>query len=601
MLSVFLCVAGVSAADIDNSTDLTAADDAVALESSDDVKLNVDEGHTGDGDVLASGNSSNKEANKSISVSAITPSKSVYIFNSSFTIKILDDNGAPVKGKNVQVKVNNIVSNLTTNKKGQVSFKVTEKGTYAVSYVFKNDGYTTVKGSKQITVVANSKSKIKGSNYVAYVGASNPYSVTLTTGGVIMPYKKVVFKIKGKTYNLRTDSKGKATLDIHLGKGTYKIAYSYKGQYNAKSASGSSKITVKKGMPTKVIRMNSLTYRHKTPAPLIFKYKDVRGNAIPFKTIVLEIGKQSYFKKTNRDGLVTFTIKKSMGSYKMTAYSYNTDVYKSSHNSFTLNVKQDNSKNINGFWLFGADMNNVNLEAVAKSGLNQIFLNEYAITLHGKTAVSEFATQAKSLGINVHIWVQAFYKGGWISPLTSDGKYNYSLFNSIINDAKEYASIKGVAGIHFDYLRFPGTAYMHANGVNAINYFTKTACDAIHKMDSSLIVSAAIMPEPSSMKYYYGQDIPEMSKHLDWIVPMAYKGNYNQNSAWIKSVTKQFVGQSKGALVLTGLQGYSSDGNVKKLSSSSLMKDASSAVSGGARGVIVFRYSLFNLINFKDI
>ena len=166
---------------------------------------------------------------------------------------------------------------------------------------------------------------------------------------------------------------------------------------------------------------------------------------------------------------------------------------------------------------------------------------------------------------------------------------------------KEYASIKGVAGIHFDYLRFPGTAYKHANGVKAINYFTKKACNELHKMRSSLIVSAAVMPEPSSMKYYYGQDIPEMSKHLDWIVPMVYKGNYGKNAAWIESVTKQFVKQSKGAIVLTGLQGYYSDGEVKKLSASSLKNDAHYAGFGGASGVIVFRYTLFNMIDFNNL
>ena len=109
------------------------------------------------------------------------------------------------------------------------------------------------------------------------------------------------------------------------------------------------------------------------------------------------------------------------------------------------------------------------------------------------------------------------------------------------------------------------------------------------------------MAEPSAMKYYYGQDIPQMTKYLDMIIPMVYKGNYNQNSAWIKSVTQQFVKQSNGAIVLTGLQGYYSDSYVKKLPASNLINDADNAAFGGASGVIVFRYSLFNMINFKNL
>lgn len=593
-------MASVSAGDIDNTTGSLTADDAAVSESTVDLKAAEGEGQSADADLKASDDDLVGGSNKTISTSARTSSPDVFIKDSKFDIQILDGNGSPVKHKDVQIKFNGKISNLTTNNRGYVFFNLTEIGTYTLSYTFKHKGYATVTGSKTITIVGNSKSKITGSKYVAYVGASNPYTVTLTTGGVSMPNKNVVFKIKGKTYTAKTNSKGKAVLNINLAKGTYTIKYSFKGIKNAKSASGSSKITVKKGMPTKVVRMNSITYKHLTPAPLIFKYKDIRGKAIPSKTIVLEMGGKTLIKKTDKDGLVSFTINRGKGTYKVHAYSYNTDVYKSSSNSFTLKVKSSGLK-YNGFWLFGADMKKVNLKDMAKNGVNQIFLNEYAITLHGKSDVSAFATQAKSLGIKVHIWMQAFYDGGWISPVTSDGKYKYSLFNSIIKDAKEYAAIKGVAGIHFDYLRFPGTAYKHANGVNAINYFTKKACTELHKMNSALIVSAAVMPEPSSMKYYYGQDIPEMSKHLDWIVPMVYKGNYGQSASWIESVTQKFVKQSNGALILTGLQGYYSDDNVNKLSASSLKNDVHYAGFGGASGVIVFRYSLFNMINFNNL
>lgn len=598
LLAIFLCMASVSAGDI-NETDLASAVDAdaesIISENNDEVILQ--ENNTAEVD----GNDSGADANKPISASAKTSSANVYVKNTNFDIQILDENKKGIANKSVQVKFNDKVSNLTTDSNGHVYYKLTGKGTYKISYAFNQDGYTTVTGSKSITIVDSSKSKIAGSNYKAYVGAKNTYRITLTTGGVNMANKKVTFKIAGKSYKKTTNSKGQATLAIALSKpGTYKITYKFAGETNAKSASGSSKITVIKGMPTKLIRMNKITYKHKVQAPLKFKYKDVRGNPISAKTIVLELGGKSYTKKTDKDGLVTFYIKKSKGTYKVHAYSYNTKVLKSSSNTFTIKVKSENLK-YNGFWLFGSDMKSVNLKDMAKKGVNQIFLNEYAVTLYGKSGVSDFALKAKALGINVHIWMMTFNDGDWISPVTSSGAYKHSLFNSIIKDAKDYASIKGVAGIHFDYIRFPGTAYKHTNGADAISYFTKTACDALHKMNPSLIVSAAVMAEPGAMKYYYGQDIPEMSKHLDMIIPMVYKGNYGQNSAWIKSVTSQFVKQSKGAIILTGLQGYYSDSNVKKLPASQLIKDADNAGYGGASGVIVFRYSLFNMINFNNL
>ena len=55
--------------------------------------------------------------------------------------------------------------------------------------------------------------------------------------------------------------------------------------------------------------------------------------------------------------------------------------------------------------------------------------------------------------------MQVFYDGGWLSPLNSDGSINTALFNERIAEAKKYAALPGVAGVHFSYLRYPGTAY----------------------------------------------------------------------------------------------------------------------------------------------
>ncbi len=585
----------VCASDVNETTNtLTELADDVNnnLEISEDDSLDVSE----DDDVLEKTTPS-----KVISTSSKISSNSVFIKNSNFKIRIFDENGTGIAKKQVQVNFKDKTKNLTTTKNGWAIFKLTAKGTYTISYSFKANGYAPISGSKKITIVGDEKSKLTGSDYVAYVGIKNPYTVTLTTGGIKMPNKKVIFKIKGKTYTRTTNSKGQATLNINLAKGTYTVKYSFKGVTNAKAASGSAKIKVVKGSPTSITWQNAVTFKHMVSTPFILKYRDGHGNPISAKTLVFKINGKTYTKKTDENGLVTFYVKQKGGVYSATVRSYNTDVYKGSNNKYTIKVQSDSSKNY-GFWLFGGDMKKVDLNLMAKYGTNNIFLNFYAVELYGAGDVAKFATQAKSLGIKVHIWMQAFYtNGNWISPVSNDGTYKYSYFNSVIKKAKEYAAIDGVAGIHFDYLRFPGTAYKHANGVNAINYFTKTVCNELHKMNSNIIVSAAIMPEPSSNKYYYGQDIPTISKYLDVIVPMVYKGNYNGGTSWIKSVTSAIVSQSNGAPVWTGLQGYVSDSNVQKLSVSTLKNDARYAGYGGATGVIMFRYSLFNFFNFYDL
>ena len=229
-------------------------------------------------------------------------------------------------------------------------------------------------------------------------------------------------------------------------------------------------------------------------------------------------------------------------------------------------------------------------------------LPKYPSRKFGKKTVENFIKKAKGYKIKVHIWMQVFYsaKTGWLNPI-KNGKINYDLINSKVKLAKSYAKLKGVGGVHFDYVRYPGNAYKYPNAIKAINYFTKKASDTVHKVGKKLVVSAAVMPEPSSMKKYYGQDISTMSKHLDVIVPMAYKGNYNAGHSWIKFVCKSFAKQSKHAKIWCGLQSYRDDSSLKKLSSRELMGDADAAALAGAYGVILFRFGLFNYINFNNV
>ena len=97
-------------------------------------------------------------------------------------------------------------------------------------------------------------------------------------------------------------------------------------------------------------------------------------------------------------------------------------------------------------------MYNVDLVGLAASGTGNIFLNFYAFTKYGESSVLSWIKQANSHGIKVHIWMQVFYDGGWLSPLNSDGSINTALFNERIAEAKKYAALPGVAGVHFDYL-----------------------------------------------------------------------------------------------------------------------------------------------------
>ena len=280
------------------------------------------------------------------------------------------------------------------------------------------------------------------------------------------------------------------------------------------------------------------------------------------------------------------------------------DVVDDSTNNSTINtndsITNTNSKGNVAIWVKSSDMGSVNFATLAKYGVNQIFLNYYAYTKFSESYVNSWIANATKNSINVHIWVQVFYDDGWINPI-KNGVIDTTFLNKKINECLKYASMPNVAGIHLDYLRFPGTAYKYEKSVEAINTFVKNVVTKLKDKYPKIIISAAVMPESiSSDKYYYGQDIVTLSKYLDIICPMAYKGNYKQSSAWIKSVTSTFVKASLKAQIWTGLQTYKSDDDLVKLSVSALSTDCKNAVNGGASGFGLFRYGLTNYFNFTS-
>lgn len=576
-----------------NQTDVDVAQqadaqDAVALDSE------------ADGQVSEASHSPEIEDSPQVQTTIKSDDKNI-VKGHEFSVTLSDNNSSPIANKSVAFTFNKVVSNATTDENGVAKLKINSNpGEYTVKYSFSGEGYVDCENSTRIQVIASSVSKIKAPSYTAYIGVTNTYTVTLTAGDTPLANRPVTFKLNGKTYSKKTNSKGQASININLAKGSYTLSYSYKGEQNINPVSGTSKITVKKGMPAKMVRANSEIYRNKKTGYFKIKLTDSRGTPLKSKKVILTLKGKKYTKKTNANGIASLKIKLKIGKYNIKASFSKTNVYNKASKTFKITVKPVVPTN-NGMWLFGRDMKSVNLETLQKNGFKHVFLNFKAVELYGKSGVEEWVKTAKSYGVKVHLWMQVFYgAGNWQNPV-KNGKINYDLINSKVDEAKGYAKIKGIAGVHFDYVRYPGNAHNYPNSVKAINTFIKKATKAVHSINKKLIVSAAVMPEPSGMKYYYAQDIKTMGKYLDAILPMVYKGNYHAGTKWIKSVTKTFEKQSKKAKIWTGLQTYRSDASLKKIPAKELMGDVRAAVNGGANGVILFRYGLYSNINFKAI
>lgn len=446
-----------------------------------------------------------------------------------------------------------------------------------------------------------SDSELSAKDTIGYESFSTQITATLNSNGTALDSKPVIFNVKGVNYTRTTDSLGNAVLDINLAKGTYTVNYFFLGDNYTNPSNASATVTIK--APTNTVLKvadKDINYRQGSKSVFIVRLLTNAGKAVKNQEIVFKVNGNTYRNTTDSKGYARIFLSLKKGTHKVSFSFASNSPYLSSSGSHNVKVKSALAKG-NGYWMWAGGIKSVSLKTLKSKGTKQIFLNSYAFDVYGKKTVTSWIAKANKYGMKVHIWIQIFYDGKWIKPLKKDGSLDYTMMKKKVAKAVYYAKIKGVAGVHMDYVRFGGTAHKYDNSVKAINYFVKKVCVEVRKVRPNCILSAAIMPEPDMNIYYYGQDIPTMTKYLDVIVPMAYKGNYAKNTAWLKDVTKTLVSQSNGAQVWTGLQAYKSDSNVKKLTLSQLLKDAKSAKSGGAKGVVLFRIGVTNLLNFNKV
>ena len=510
---------------------------------------------------------------------------------------------APGEGKTIKFTINGNNYYALTNSKGVASVKVPSSlaaGIYKVKASFAgNIFYKASSVSNKVVIVSTKNPTLTVKSDTSFgQGANTPFEVAVTSVKIPLQGMKVTFKVNGKTYTKTTNSKGIASLPIDLSIGKYTIKYSVKKTSKINAKSDSAKIEVKKRGETTLSWKSDTSFSQGTNT---FKVLLVNknGKALSSRTVKLTVNSKTYTVKTSA-GYATFKVNLPTGSYKVQATFPGSNGYASSSLEKTITIAK--SKSVEGaYWVYGSDMKKVGLKSLASKGVSDIFLNYYAIELHGKSAVKSWISSANTAGIKVHIWVQAFYgSNGWVNPVKNGAQYT-AYFNKKINEIKGYAAISGVSGIHLDYLRYPGTAYKTSGGTAAISSFVKQTVSAVRSVNPNIVVSCALMPETTSMEKYYGQDYDAISKYVDVVIPMVYKGNYGASSSWITTTTKWYVSHSKGAAVWTGLQTYKSDDDTTKLSSSALTTDVKAAVSGGATGVVLFRYGVSNSVDFTKI
>uniref|UniRef100_UPI0038704F19 Ig-like domain-containing protein n=1 Tax=Methanobrevibacter sp. TaxID=66852 RepID=UPI0038704F19 len=117
----------------------------------------------------------------------------------------------------------------------------------------------------------------------------------------------VVMKVKGKSYNVKTDAKGYATKTFDFTPGKYTITATYKG------STVKNTITIKK-----VLKANSATMKKAKKIKYSATLKTSKGKAISGKKITFKINGKTYSAKTNKKGIATVSFKNlKVGKYSV--------------------------------------------------------------------------------------------------------------------------------------------------------------------------------------------------------------------------------------------------------------------------------------------
>ena len=150
-----------------------------------------------------------------------------YKNTASYYSTFYDKKGKLLKNTAVKFKLNSKTYSVKTNKKGVGKLAIDLKpGKYSIT---SNNPTTTESITKTITI----KSLLETKDLTMNDGSGSKFTVkALNSYGKASPNKKVTVKSNGKTYNLKTDNNGLASVVIDFEPGKYSVTTEYDGLKN---------------------------------------------------------------------------------------------------------------------------------------------------------------------------------------------------------------------------------------------------------------------------------------------------------------------------------------------------------------------------------
>lgn len=299
-LVFMLSLSVVSAADSNSTDDIIAGEVDEEPPSVEDIVLSTDD----------STPAQDNEADYSLNGSDVSM---YYKGESSYYVTLLNGTD-PVEGANVTFDLNGVSYVNTTDSTGKASLLLDlQPGTYTISAVF---GNITSTNKIKVLPVITGKDVVK-----TYSSSKKYYATFFDSQGNRLSNTYVKFKLNGKTYSVKTNSRGVAGLKLNLKVGNYVIYAIHPNGYQI-----SNKITVK----SSIVASNLKKYYHSSKR-FTATFYGPDGKPLSGKTIVFKIKGYTYTKKTNSKGVATLKIQSTPGLYKIKSINKKTGESKTNY------------------------------------------------------------------------------------------------------------------------------------------------------------------------------------------------------------------------------------------------------------------------------
>lgn len=226
-------------------------------------------------------------------------------------------------------------------------------------------------------------------------------------------------------------------------------------------------------------------------------------------------------------------------------------------------------------------INEDDLKKWLDAGITDVFVQAKQIE-NETTNLRYVIDLCKNTNIKVHAWIIVFRE-------TTKWDYSVAQQNRIKNFISQVIQIDGVEGVSLDYVRYSGANPSTVN-VSMITNFVKDVHNILKNYDKHLELSASVFAEGSATKTYYGQDYVQLSKHLEFIMPMEYRYTYHKGTEWMTEITKYVKDRSSYAKVVPVIAAAKDYDAKNKLTADELRKDIQALLAGGAYGYVLFQH-----------